>query len=65
MAKEEKRPIESMEQLIEEIRKVPGMAEALTPEFTDPQTDFVELREKFWRAYLGLRRHPPEKINPE
>ena len=50
MADEQKRPIETMEQLIEAIRSVPGLADALPPEFTDPRTDFDELRERFWRS---------------
>jgi hypothetical protein len=54
-----------MEQLIEAIRRVPGLAEALPPEFTDPRTDFDELRERFWRAYLGLQQYPPVKKDPE
>jgi hypothetical protein len=61
----DKPPIETMEQLIEEIRKVPGLAETLPPEFTDPRSDFAELYEKFWRDYLGLRRYPQEKIDPK
>jgi hypothetical protein len=61
----DKRQIETMEQLIEEIRKVPGLAESLLPEFTDPRTDFAELYEKFRVAYLGLRPYPSEKIDPE
>lgn len=65
MVDEPKRPIRTMEELIEEFRKTPGLAEALPPEFTAPNTDFDELYEKFRVAWLGLRPYPPEKIEGE
>jgi hypothetical protein len=65
MVDEPKRPIRTMDALIEEFRKTPGLAEALPPEFTDPNTDFDELYEKFRVWSLGLRSYPPEKIEGE
>jgi hypothetical protein len=65
MVDEPKRPIRTMEELIEEFRKTPGLAEALPPEFTDPRTGFDELYEKFRIWWLGSRSYPPEKIEGE
>jgi hypothetical protein len=63
MTEEEDEP--TMEQIIEQLRKVKEMSATLPEPFRSVHKDLADLYEKITRARRGLLVHPPDKIDGE